>query len=704
MQYQPGFRARSVYLLSICGGLPGAAALATALLAGLVAPGPICLARTLWVEAGSQVEAEDGSPGKPFHTISGALQVAAAGDTVVVRQGVYRESLRIPSGEPGTPFTLRAQEGQRVVVTACQPVEGWQDSGEGLWTAAIDFLPDALYQSRRPLPVARTPNEGWWQAAAAEGARLIDAEHLNSGDVGGPLGQARVWVSHGNYFATLPIAGLDPAQGVLLLELGRNPPMLSAADRYCLENRRQWIDRPGEWAVEPEGSRYRLWLSPLEGGKPHDIEARPSQGGSLINVRNAQSVRLEGLEVCGSPRMGIEVQGGRDISVRRCIVHHCASDGISLRDVRDSTATENIVWHNGSGISVSFAQGVVVERNDVGYNLVDGILVTWQSSDVTVRRNYVHHHLLYGHPDNMQVYRGVTNVRFLENLLLAGGQSLMMEETTQGEFAGNMLAGSGAVMLIFGHGNAGQWRIHRNTLAFAGYGCMNLTWKDYEVNENVFMTGTAGPVYGVRGVEGYRADRNLFWNTARAQEPTIMATEAGWLRSWDAVRASTGQDAHSVYAEPQFRSGPIGYAVFDDAHLLESTRASWYLRSRSAQVRPGDIVEVNFDGRARRVLAVEQVAAERGTIQKINVAPPLAEKPMKDWLVAVWGPVRREGTDGQLVLDLRLADDSPGVRLSSTGGPVGSTIDIPSYQRGDFDGDGQRDLPERPADLLPAAW
>ncbi len=688
----------------MCRGLLGAAGAGAVLIAGLLAAVSPVQAGTLWVDAGSQAEAQEGSPEKPFHTISGALAIAAPGDTVVVREGVYRESLRIPSGEPDAPLTLRAQEGERVVVTAGRPVEGWQDAGKGLWTATVDFRPDALYRSRRPLPLAREPDEGWWRCASASGTQLIDPENLASFDGSGPLGAARIWVGQGNYFATLPIDRFDAERSCLVLSPGGRPPTLSDGDLYYLENCTRWIDRPGEWAVEPEGSRYRVWLSPPERDKLDDIEARPSEGGSLINVRNAQSVRIEGVELCASPRMGIEVQGGRDIVVRRCVVHHCASHGISLRDVRDSTAAENLVWHNGYGISVSYSQGVLVERNDVGYSLVDGILVTWQSSDVTVRRNYVHHHLLYGHPDNMQVYRGVTKVRFLDNLLLAAGQSLMMEETTQGEFAGNMVAGSGAVMLIFGHGNAGQWRIHHNTLAFAGYGCMNLTWKDYEVHENVFMTGTAGTLYGVRGVEGYRADRNLFWNTARAAEPTIMATDAGWLKCWDAVRASSGQDANSVYAEPQFRSAPIGYAVIDHRHLLQCTRESWVLRDRSAQVRPGDMVEVNFDGRARRVTAVEQLSSGRGTVQRITVAPPLAEKPMKGWLVAVWGPDRTAALQKGLVLDLRLADDSPGARLSSTGGPVGSTIDIPAYQQGDFDGDGRRDLPERPPDLLPTAW
>ena len=195
----------------------------------------------------------------------------------------------------------------------------------------------------------------------------------------------------------------------------------------------------------------------------------------MIVVRDAAHVRIEGLEVFGNRRMGIEVHAARDVEVRRCVVHGNARTGISLRETTGGLVAENVVFGNEYGVSVSYSSGVVVEHNDIGYNGIDGLLVTWKTDDVTVRRNYVHHHLLWGHPDNLQLYRGVTNARFLDNLLLSGGQSVMMEDTRDGRFEGNMIVGCGANMLIFGHRNAGHYAIHNNTLAFAGYGCMSLT-------------------------------------------------------------------------------------------------------------------------------------------------------------------------------------------------------------------------------------
>jgi hypothetical protein len=48
---------------------------------------------------------------------------------------------------------------------------------------------------------------------------------------------------------------------------------------------------------------------------------------------------------------------------------------------------------------------------------------------VALRRNYFHHHIFPGHPDNMQTYRGVDRLVVEENLGLFGGQALMTEDT-----------------------------------------------------------------------------------------------------------------------------------------------------------------------------------------------------------------------------------------------------------------------------------
>lgn len=53
-------------------------------------------------------------------------------------------------------------------------------------------------------------------------------------------------------------------------------------------------------------------------------------------------------------------------------------------------------------------------------------------------------------------------------------------------------------------------------------------------------------------------------------------------------------------------------------------------------------------------------------------------------------------------LDLRPAAGSPASTAGEGETPVGATLDISAFQRGDFEGDGQRDIPELPPDLRDA--
>jgi hypothetical protein len=87
--------------------------------------------------------ADDGNPGtadKPFKTITAALPKLKAGDTLTIKQGVYRECVYLGRGEgkwgtftlpamaagtPGRPICVVAAPGENVVVSAGEPITGW---------------------------------------------------------------------------------------------------------------------------------------------------------------------------------------------------------------------------------------------------------------------------------------------------------------------------------------------------------------------------------------------------------------------------------------------------------------------------------------------------------------------------------------------------------------------------------------------------
>jgi hypothetical protein len=99
-----------------------------------------------------------------------------------------------------------------------------------------------------------------------------------------------------------------------------------------------------------------------------------------------------------------------------------------------------------------------------------------------------------------------------------------------------------------------------------------------------------------------------------------------------------------------------------------------------------DFVELDCDGVRRTVTQVG-----RGYL---DLHPPL-EHPPREALSLIWNWKRNADFD----LDLRLSDQSPGRGMAQGGGDVGADLDIQAYRRGDFDGDGVRDIPTLPAEL-----
>ena len=856
----------------------------------------------IWVDGDFTGSVSSGSYHAPYKTVQAGLDAAAPGMKVSVREGTYREQITLPSGTAGKPITLAAAAGERVVLNTMVPMGGWQAETGGLYSTTTGWTPDALYSGFSKMALARVPNEGWWAADSvsenvpSNTVTITDASNLAglSNDLTGA--SVYLWTQGTDRFFTCPVVSFDPVLGKVEFEKVDASMAPAAGDKYWLQNQPSLIDLPGEWASVPEGGVFRIHFLPEDFSVLAKTQAPPASG-RVVTGQNVAHVRLDGLEIAGGSDLGILLQNVQDIEISRCIIHDNMQYGIGMVRTTDCTVRNSVLVNNRFGLIGESSTNLVVEGCEIGNNSEDGLVFSWGSSNVAVRRNHIHHHLLWGHPDNSQTYRGVDGIQYLENLIVAGGQSVMMKETTDAEFSGNMVVGSAANMLNFDPGTlTNTVAIHGNTLACSGYSNLGMTGTDgYDVQENIFMPGHGSAAYTVTDTLGYQGDRNLFWNGGRLVDPTILISDGAWgggvpelfnvvydchslaagstsaagtsshadmaignlslpgtfppsnwpnaltalqnsaginslataissddyftftvtpdtqttasytnlhvrislganaqpattvftlmssltgFTSADALAAftnetltsstfgiennldlggisalqnvatgtvaefrlyahniganpmtrlgigkafgaaaddlrlsgivssgsgggssetiyhtslatfqtTTGQDLNSTNSDPLFVNAPFGINVMDSALLHQATRDTFALRDTNGFLA-GDHVEINFDG------VVRTVTASSGAT--VTIDPPLAEKPLKGYLIANWG------TNTNFTLDLELQSGSPGIGLGQGGGTIGSPVSIQQYQNGDFDGDGQRDLPEIPADLVP---
>ena len=103
------------------------------------------MAQQVYHVAKNHRHASDNNPGtgeKPFLTINKAAALAMPGDTILVREGVYRERVNpARGGEAGRPIVYRAAEGEDVYVRGSEefrPVWEKVKDGENVYKAPLD--------------------------------------------------------------------------------------------------------------------------------------------------------------------------------------------------------------------------------------------------------------------------------------------------------------------------------------------------------------------------------------------------------------------------------------------------------------------------------------------------------------------------------------------------------------------------------------
>jgi hypothetical protein len=87
-----------------------------------------------------------GYPAVPLATLAKAMEVARGGETVVLRGGLYRETLKPAS----SGVSVRAMKGDKVTISGADAIEGWQRAADGSWSAPLAGKPKKVLRDGRP--------------------------------------------------------------------------------------------------------------------------------------------------------------------------------------------------------------------------------------------------------------------------------------------------------------------------------------------------------------------------------------------------------------------------------------------------------------------------------------------------------------------------------------------------------------------------
>jgi hypothetical protein len=253
------------------------------------------------------------SVSEPFRTIGRAAQLMQPGDICWIREGVYREKVKLSrSGLKNKPITFARYKNERVIVDGSDPVLGpWPKVQNGIWKAKITSAEpiEAVFCDGRMMMEARWPNCSWEEnwivdqkwALTGKDSKLgvIESPELASSNLDLSGGLLYLKLSKGNNCFTRPITGHRAGSQSLEYDKtgieGRawnEDSMPERIKKFGFEQNRFFVvakgalDAAGEWWHDAEQSEL-LFIPPTNGSNDpneREVSVKTASATSLLRV------------------------------------------------------------------------------------------------------------------------------------------------------------------------------------------------------------------------------------------------------------------------------------------------------------------------------------------------------------------------------------------------------------------------------------
>ncbi|HQF56630.1 MAG TPA: right-handed parallel beta-helix repeat-containing protein [Fibrobacteria bacterium] len=291
-------------------------------------------ARTYYVSPSGDDQSE-GSASKPWKTLAKASGTRySAGDSILLeRGGVWRETFEIQSsGQAARPIVIGAYStGSAPEILGTDPVSGTLSSGMRRAKVARDSAVQAVFQGRRPLPVARFPDSGWIIATAVAGKTTITAPSLQGVDWKGA--SIHVRTTHWS----LETRFVTSTSGNTVTFAPELTYTLNDSVRFYLTNHPKGATSSTEsWSHSPADSTLQ-WRD-AAGNKPSVEVSKRNYG---VYGKGVDHIVVSDLAIFGTSAAGIYLKGVGN-KVQRCNILYPGLVGVQL-DGRDANYRENLI-------------------------------------------------------------------------------------------------------------------------------------------------------------------------------------------------------------------------------------------------------------------------------------------------------------------------------------------------------------------------
>lgn len=267
----------------------------------------------------------DGSTQSPFLTIGKAVSVLNAGDTIIIREGVYHETISLSSlnSTEQLPTIIKSHEDETVIIDGTIGISGqWNDDIDDSSIQVIDNITSPITQlfvGNNQMVMARWPNAQFenqsifdkhnWaegdESTSLDGKFYIDETKESPGtvDLTNSIGILNVGsfktfnrtisnhvIQAGNDLIefTTPI-GTKGIEG----SLNSNPPLKNKHHYFFFEGKKEFIDNENEWFLD--STDEKLYIYPPSGVDMDNATVRGKIRDYSLLIDKSSHLRLEGL-------------------------------------------------------------------------------------------------------------------------------------------------------------------------------------------------------------------------------------------------------------------------------------------------------------------------------------------------------------------------------------------------------------------------
>lgn len=476
------------------------------------------LAATFYVSTTGN-DSGDGSISSPFATFDKAVSVMSAGDTCIIREGVYEEELVInKSGSEGNYLTFKAATGEVVKIKSTSVINGWQLHTNNIYKTTVNMTIAgrfrAVYHNGDYMDLARWPNN------IDNNRWTVDSTPVLGGD--------------GSHFLVNNLPNIDWT-GAYVYYLGAHSGTswtreitASTPDRidYTEVNISKWpfvMHNPKVWRKIPGNNRGQLFLfnklealdAPREWffDKTTNILYLQTQDGNIPAINSVEYavrkytaqlkgdfIKLEGITFSGG---SVKIHNNADNNqILKCKVLHGSEghDDLSNTSAQVPEAAIEVLGDN-----------TLIKDCEINHSSVSGIFIPrWAASNCIVEGNTVSNTDYLGiHASPLRT--NGNNIKIIKNRIFNTGRDGMYVAGSNCEVAYNDVSGSqrinsdSGVFYTVGNANLKNTEIHHNWFHDA-------TAPSYSHNPE--DSAKAAGIYLDNNSKGYTVHHNVVWNVS----------------------------------------------------------------------------------------------------------------------------------------------------------------------------------------------